>query len=142
MTVNVNNSRMVVLAHMHTHITHIYCCWLYDIGNIGISTMVIRYEVTTISIFFYSSKHSFSYKVIGDRLRLLCSLSISFGFFSLLSIVMGCALMKYWLETSRWLSQLFSKVDNHHLMCKFWSCLIDIHLRRSYKFLFKLILGL
>ena len=38
------------------------------------------------------------------------------------------------------LSQLFSKVDNHHRMWKFWSCLIDIHLRMFYNYYSKMFL--
>ena len=49
------------LIPTHTH-THIYCCWLYDIGNIGIRSIIIGNEVTTISIFFYSSKRFCTYK--------------------------------------------------------------------------------
>ena len=114
------------LIPTHTH-THIYCCWLYDIGNIGIRSIIIGNEVTTISIFFYSSKtflHTQRLLVIElESHTVYLSLAASFYLFSFL---MECALMKYWLETPKWLSQLFLKVDNHHLMCKFWSRLIDI----------------
>ena len=43
------------------------------------------------------------------------SLSLSASFISF-TFLMGCALMKYWLEASRRLSQLLLKIDNDQLL--------------------------
>ena len=100
----------------YTH-THIYCCWLYDIGNIGIRSIIIGNEVTTISIFFYSSKTFLRIQrllvIVFVSYILLLSLWASFISFSFL---MECALMKYWLESPRRLSQLLLKVDDNQVL--------------------------
>ena len=108
---------------------HIYCCWLYDIGNIDIRSIIIGNEVTTISIFFYSSKTFFhTQRLLVIELEshtVYLSLAASFYLFSFL---MECALMKYWLETSRWLSQLFFRKCSS-LKRKLCSYICELHVK-------------
>ena len=119
MSFNVNNGWMVVLAHTyavpHTY-THLLLLTLWHWKHRNQEYYYRKwgdndkYLLLLFKTFLYIQR-----LLVIMFVSYAVSLSLSASFISF-TFLMGCALMKYWLEASRRLSQLLLKIDNDQLL--------------------------